>query len=260
MTGSENKLLRTAFLKNKMVLYRRISLAFVMAVLLTSLYGCGSASTPTATPTPVDIGAIQTASISTFVADLTRNAPTITPTETASPTFTASPTENILPSASPTVTLTATLPPNPYLLLDSSNMALLPDHIAFYVISPVSENPCNFYLKPVLPYPYPNRTGNLVADVTSALNILFSVNTYYIGGYPNPFAPSGHSLVSMKVDAYRMDIYITGSPARTDNPCTNRMMRDQLFKTVHEISDAYGVTEVIIWLDGLLYDDYMIGG
>jgi hypothetical protein len=249
---------------NKMIrkshIFRKISLTFLVIIFSSTFYGC-SVFSQEATPTPADIGAIQTAGVSTFIAEITRNAPTITPTEAITETFTPSPTETRLPTSTPTVTTTPTVTIEPYLVLNASNTSeLLPTHLAFYVINPVSENPCNFYLKPVLPYPYPERSGNLVADVTSALNILFSVKQQYIGIFPNPFSASGHILSSIKVDGYRMDIYITGWPGRTDNLCTNRQMRDQMFKTVHQISDTYGVTDVIIWLDNLLYDDYMIGG
>lgn len=243
-----------------MQISRNLILTLMIIILSNTLTGC-SVFSPSATPTPVDIGAIQTAGVSTFVAELTQNAPTITPTTAITETFTPSPSETLMPTSTPTVTFTPTGTIEPYLVLNGSNTSeLLPTHIAFYVINPVSEDPCTFYLKPVLPYPYPERTGNLVADVTSALNILFSVKQQYIGVFPNPFSASGHTLKSIVVNGYRMDIYITGGPGRTDNLCTNRQMRDQMFKTVHQISDTYGVTEVIIWLDGLLYDDYMIGG
>jgi len=247
-------------MKEKSQGYSNIVISLGVVLLTTVLYGC-AASTLAATPTPVDIGAIQTAGISTFVADLTRTAPTITPIEIVSSTISPSPSQTLIPTTTPTSTFAPTATINPYLILDTSNTTeQLPTHIAFYVINPVSDNPCNFYLKPVLPYPFPQRTGILVADVTTALNILFSVRDQYIGIFPNPLSASGHTLKSIRVVGYRMDIYITGWPGRTDNACTNREMRDQLFKTVHQISDTYGVNDVIIWLDGLLYDDYMIGG
>lgn len=232
----------------------------ILIVLTLSLFlsGCAALAPAAPTPTEVDLAAIQTDSVSTFIAGMTLNAPSLTPTLAATqvPTVTDTPQ----PSATPTETLTPTGTISPYLVLDARNTAdLLPGHIAFYIIEPVSEDPCLYYLKAVLPYPYPERTGVLKTDVTTALNILFNTKTYYIGGYANPFSLSGHSITEIKVNGYRMDITISGNPARTTNTCTNHMMRDQMFKTVHEISDPFGVTEVVIWLNTLLYDDYMIG-
>lgn len=237
--------------------YVRNSIMMIISTVL--LFGC-SLSSPTETSTPVDLGAVQTAAISTFAADLTRSAPTVTliPTITTSPTLIPSLTP--LQTATPTATYTSVATLNPYLVLDSTTMDLLPTYIPFYVVNPVSDDPCIFYLKPVLSNPFLPRTGKLEADVTTALNNLFWIKESWIGGFPNPFSASGHILVSMTASGNRLDIYITGWPGRTNNTCTNRAMRDQMFKTVHQISDPYGVTDVIIWQDGLLYDDYMIGG
>jgi hypothetical protein len=249
-------------MNNFHVWFRNRILLINLLVFSIFLVGC-TAAPPVVTSTPQDIGAIQTAGVATFIAELTSSTPLILPTETLAPTLTPSQTFTLEPTLIPTATSTPVPTIPPYLMLDSSNMAeLLPGHIPFFVVAPMSEDPCLFYLKPVLRYPYPLRTGNLIADVTTALDILFSVKDYYINGFPNPLAPSGHSLVEIKVNGYRMDILITGAPARTDDPCINRMMRDQIFKTVYAISDEYGFTEVIIWLDtwNMLYDDYMIGG
>ena len=234
----------------------------ILMLLAGSLFlsGCAALAPAAPTTTPLDLVAIQTDSVATFIAGMTLNAPTLTPTPAATETPTI--TETPQPTATPSQTLTPTGTFSPYLLLKSSIAnQYLPSYIPFYVIAPMSEDPCLFYLEPVLPVPYPPRTGKLVPDVTTALNNLFRVNNYYIEGLPNPLAPSGLSLTDIKVNAFRMDILISGDPARTENTCTNRMMRDQIFKTVHAISDPFGVTEVVIWLDRwtMLYDDYMIG-
>jgi len=66
-----------------------LHLAMIMIIAALILSACGGAATATPAPTntPVDIGAISTAAVQTFIAQLTAQAPTITPT----PLFTDTP-------------------------------------------------------------------------------------------------------------------------------------------------------------------------
>ena len=140
-------------------------------------------------------------------------------------------------------------------------MDLLKTYIPFYVVDSVSDNPCVYYLQPVLAYPLLPRTGSQEADVTTALNNLFSIKDKTIGRFSNPFSASGHTLVSIDMkDSPLMKITITGWPGRTENACTNHAMRDQIFNTIYSISYSFGINDVVIWQDDFLYDDYMIGG
>jgi hypothetical protein len=66
-----------------------LNLAMIATIAALILSACGKAATPTPAPTstPVDIGAISTAAVQTFIVQLTEQAPTITPT----PAFTDTP-------------------------------------------------------------------------------------------------------------------------------------------------------------------------
>jgi Ig-like domain from next to BRCA1 gene len=80
---------------------RYFAMALIFAVIGLSACGGAATGTPTITPTPVDIPAIFTEAAQTVIAQLTEEAPTITPT----PLFTDTPTlaPATVVTASPTV-------------------------------------------------------------------------------------------------------------------------------------------------------------
>ena len=75
-----------------------LALIAIVAALILSACGAAATATPAPTYTPVDVGAISTAAVQTFIAQLTEQAPTITPT----PAFTDTPTATVV-TPSPTV-------------------------------------------------------------------------------------------------------------------------------------------------------------
>jgi len=215
----------------------------------------------TATVTPVDQSAIETAAVATYIAAVTASAPTETPvpppTETPLPTQTPEPTWTPEPTITPTATL---LDGAYYKALDSNEASqLLPDYIAFYLVFPIDPENCSYYMRPVLTQPYLPRTNDVATDVTTALNLLFRFNFPNLGVFTNPLLPADHKVVSITVNGGSMAVYLTGNPARTDDPCTNRQMRDQIFTTIRQIAKNFGIYDIVPYLDTMLYDDYMIG-
>jgi len=241
-------------MKRIMKKIKLISLLF-LSLGVAWLSACGPVASPEPTVTPVDEAAIQTSAVETFVAEITASAPTTTPIP--SPTVTPAPT--LTPEA--TLTPTATLSDDAYYQVLDANQAsqLLPDYIAFYLVFPLDPESCSYSMRPVLARPYPERTGDVVADVTTALNLLFKFNLPNLGVFTNPLLPANHNLVDITVTGGSMTLYLGGDPARTDNPCINHQMRDQIFATIRQIADDFGIYDVVPYLDSNLYDDYMIG-
>ncbi len=219
------------------------------------LSACGPVASPEPTVTPVDEAAIQTSAVETFVAEITASAPTVTPL----PSLTATPVPTLTPEA--TLTPTATLSDDVYYQVLDANQAsqLLPDYIAFYLVFPLDPESCSYSMRPVLARPYPQRTGDVVTDVTAALNLLFKFNLPNLGVFTNPLLPANHNLVNITVTGGSMTLYLGGDPARTDDKCINHQMRDQIFTTIRQIADDFGIYDVVPYLDSNLYDDYMIG-
>lgn len=96
-------------------------------LLIAALAGCGSpASTPTPAPT-VDlqptISAIQTQAVSTMIVNLTRSAPTVTPTLAATPTPASTATSTPAPTNTPLPSPTATATFKPWTLTPSATLS-----------------------------------------------------------------------------------------------------------------------------------------
>jgi len=229
--------------------------SIVMILTIMGLSSCGPKSTPEPTVTPVDESPIQTSAVETFVAQITASAPTQTPP----PSLTAIPAPTLTPE--PTLTPTATLSEAAfYKVLDANQAAqLLPEYIAFYLVFPLDPESCSYSMRPVMPQPYQERTGDVVADVTSALNLLFKFNLPNLGVFANPLLPANHKLVDLTVTGGSMAVYLTGDPARTDDKCINHQMRDQIFATIREIAKDFSIYDIVPYLDADLYDDYMLG-
>jgi len=226
----------------------------LLGMLVSLLGACGSPSGGLPTST-VDVASLQTAAVGTFVAGLTAAVPTAT--ETPPPTSTPTQTGTPLP---PTSTFTATPTDVLFNVLNAVEEAeYLPTHIAFYVISPISAPECTYYMRPVIAAPYPLKTGDVIVDVTAALTALFRFNFSEPGGFPNPMLPASLQVTGVTREGGSMTVHLTGNPARTDDKCTNRQMRDQLVTTIHRIANGFGIYDIVIWLDTNLYDDYMIG-
>jgi hypothetical protein len=173
------------------------------------------------------------------------------------PTQTPKPTQTPEPTLTPTATLSEAAF---YRVLDANQASqLLPVYIAFYVVFPLDLENCSYSMRPVMPQPYQERTGDVAADVTTALNLLFKLNVSNLGVFTNPLLPASHQLVDITVSGGSMAVYLTGDPARTDDKCVNHQMRDQIFTTIRQIAKDFGINDIVPYLDDHLYDDYMIG-
>lgn len=212
---------------------------FLIGCLLLVLFAfaaCGP--TPSApTPTPVDVSALRTHAVETAYADLTRNAPTatLTPTDTITPTIT--------PTFTPTLTPTITLTPS------------LENSLAIYMINVEDQENCKYYT-----FPIPvNRgiTGDMIEDTGMSIRYLLGTHWLQSGILINPLGTSSLQFVRIDYSATRMDIRLTGIMYRYDDTCTNYEARDQLWATAKRFVPPDVTVE--IWVDDLLYDDFMIG-
>ncbi len=87
---------------------KRTFLTSLIMILGAFILGACGGSNATPTPTPVNVEAIQTAAVQSFIAQLTEQAPTITPTPafTDTPKVTATPTVPLATSTKPVPTST----------------------------------------------------------------------------------------------------------------------------------------------------------
>jgi hypothetical protein len=217
----------------------RVSLVGGTLLVLFILAACGSASS---SPTPVDLSALQTHAVETAYADLTRNAPTLTLTPTVTLTPTITPT--FTPSLTPTITPT---PTEPKLSMETN--------LAIYMINVDNQEECKYYTFP-LPI---NRgiTGDIIADTAMSIRYLLGTHWLESGILINPLGTASLEFVRIDYSGTRMDIRLTGLMSRYDDACKNYEARDQLWATAKRFVPPDVTVE--IWVDDLLFDDYMIG-
>lgn len=169
------------------------------------------------------------------------NTPTLAPTETATVTPTSSPTPT--PTEEPTET------PAPQAVNSSA-------WITSYLIS---ENTggnagCGDTLIPLSSGQV--RSGDVVADVTTALNSLFSIGVQYSGGFYNAVYQS--SLKVSKVDFSSSDglmiVYLSGKFTKPKDGCEKERYRDQVWGTIYQFSE---VDKANIWVNDKLLGDFL---
>jgi len=234
--------------------FRSILQINLILLVVFGLGACSASSNYQSAIATLSVQEIQTIAVQTFYMELTLKAPT--ETGTPIPSLTPTQTETPEPTYTPTITPIVML----YRVLNSSEAAsLLPTNIAFYLIVPEAGKECTYYMRPVLAYPYPQRTGVVTEDISTALKMLFAMNEANLGVFLNPLAPAGHRVISVLQEGSSLVVNFTGNPARTDNPCTNRQMRDQIYTTVSRIARDFGIYDIVMWVDSMLYDDFMIG-
>ncbi len=194
------------------------------------------------TPTPVDVSALQTRAVETAYANLTRSAPTVTLTPTITLTPTVTPT--FTPSLTPTITIT---PTEPKLSLETN--------LAIYMINVDNQEECKYYTFPLLI----NRgiTGDMIQDTAMSIRYLLGTHWLESGILINPLGTSSLQFVTIDYSGTRMDIRLTGLMSRYEDECTNYEARDQLWATAKRFVPPDVTVE--IWVDDLLFDDFMIG-
>jgi hypothetical protein len=214
----------------------------ILALLSLGLNACGA--TPAApTPTPVDVNAINTAAMQTAIVELTRRAPTVTPTPSITPTIT------------PTPTMTSTLTITP------TNTPLQPsteNNISIYFSYLVDEENCVFWM---VPHPVNHGfTGDMLKDVELAVRYLLN-NKY--DSPSNPLGASDLYFTSVEVVDTELKVVLGGNIVRHDNLCLNRQASKQLFTTISAAADRYEypvIKTISVWVNEILFDDIMLEG
>jgi len=237
-------------IRMKLVSYRLIGILVLIAF---GLGACNNAGTALPTPTSVDIGAIRTAAVQTYVAGLTQSAPSATKTPVPTSTETPLPTET--PTPEPTASAAAIRPPL---------SELLKIYIAYHLTYPVeTTTECRFYVRPILSYPNAARTGNFENDIATALAQQFSIEENPTGDFNNYLGASNLHLEGFNRMGSTLHIYFSGflNIYGADSYCKDRQARDQLWSTVLQFKDEMvvdGITDVVIWMDKELLDDLLL--
>ncbi|KAF0109297.1 MAG: glycoside hydrolase family protein [Anaerolineaceae bacterium] len=221
---------------------KKITAGIALLMLLSlGLNACGAAPA-VPTPTPVDVAAIHTAAMQTAIVELTRRAPTVTPTPTITPT--------------PTVTNTPTVTPT-----NTPLRLSLADNLAIYVIETTDQENCKYY-----PVPIPINhgfTGDMLTDVRIAVSYLLNTKWAYSGNVTNPLSASNLYFSSVEVVGTELRLSLGGAIIRHDDQCLNNQARDQLHATIWTAIRRYEypvIETISIWVDTILFDDIMLEG
>jgi len=223
------------------------SIILGLSVVLTVASGCATSSNKfVATP----ITTIQsTATYTQLAPTATPIPPTITPTATA--TLTPSATATTLPTDTPTPSSTATetlMPPTP-----SGDDAVYVYYIQLETGGPVS---CGDSLIRANTGVW--RTGNVEADVTTALNRLF-YKREFIGSLYNPIFRSNFQMQSVEFKDFSgyIEVNLVGTYVRSDDRCDDSRVRAQVWTTIRQFA---GVKTVKVLLNGNLLGDILATG
>ncbi len=220
---------------------------FVLSFALAAASGCTTSSNEFVT-TPITT--IQTTVTYTKAArTMTPIPPTITPTATAtltpSATATSQPTETMTPSSTATETLK---PPTP-----SGEDAVYVYYIQLETGGPVS---CGDSLIRANTGAW--RTGDVEADVTTALNRLF-YKREFIGSLYNPIFRSNFQVQSVEFKDFSgyIEVNLVGTYVRSDDRCDDSRVRAQVWTTIRQFA---GVKTVNVLLNGNLLGDILATG
>ena len=178
-------------------------------------------SLPTDTPLPP-----------TATATLTQtNTPTQPPTATETPP----PSETATPTLTDTPTPTATLPP-----------ASLSDVIVKYLVIPGTGGNVGCGDSLVAVSTGQRKTGDVVNDLTLALNSLFATGVKYVGDLYNPLFQSSLKVDRLEFSKYSgvIVIYLTGSFTKPKENCDRLLYRAQVWATIRQFKEIKDITVV----------------
>ena len=178
-----------------------------------SLSAPTSTSTETSTPIPPTDPPVPTSTATSLPTD----TPTVTPT--------LPPTETPTPSDTPTATLP---PPTP-----SGEDAIYVYYIQLDTDGPVA---CGDSLIPV--NTGVARTGNIEADVATALGRLFYQREFF-GNLYNALFRSNMSVKSVEFEENTglVNVYLDGTYVRSDDRCDDRRVRAQVWTTIKQFKE-----------------------
>ena len=175
-------------------------------------------------------------------------APTATPPASATPTLTSTPTVTLTPTLAASPTSSASPLPT---LLPATPAGDAAIYIYLIQTGTGGDIACGDSAIP-LNTGQP-RSGNLVQDVTTALNQLL-VKRQYIGGLYNPAWLSNITVSEVWYKAYSQTIYVRlkGTYVRSDDRCDNARVRAQVWSTIRQF-DGIKVVDILL-NDNLLGD------
>lgn len=246
-------------IRMKLVSNRLMGIFVLMAF---GLGACNNAVVALPSPTAVDIGAMQTAAVQTFVFELTLRAPTETPVPTITPTQVPTPTPTLEPTLTPTSTKAWTVFP-------AGGSA--EEYLVYYLVDPIESNTaCTYNSIPFLVYPLTKRTGNYQTDITNALTVLFANKAESYDRFANPVSKSNLRVSDFNVSGVTLHITLSGTLYRNfyypmlfeySKFCPDSQTRDQIFKTVGQFKGLLaenGITDIVIWYYNDLLDDLLL--
>ncbi|HLA96894.1 MAG TPA: hypothetical protein VJL34_00455 [Anaerolineales bacterium] len=213
-----------------------IKLSFIFTLLLV-FTACSAAAqeAPTATPAP--------ATSTLLLPSDTAMPPTATETLTETSTATQPPTatETLPPSLTLTLTPTETATPTSTAQPLSASQAI----VKYLVILGTGGNVgCGDSLLPVSTGHRPS--GDVVKDVTLALNSLFSTGVKYVGDLYNPLYQSGLRVDRVDFKKYSgvTVIYLSGSFTKPKDNCDRLLYRAQVWQTIRQFKEIKDITVV----------------
>ena len=227
-----------------------VRLLFVLLVLITS--GC-SLSTPDAvgdtSPTTEESTHTQSAPTTNVTPTETEVPPTASPSQSPSPTSTSTSTPTVTETSTPTDTATSTPPPP----TPSGE-----DAIYFYGIMDQADDPkkCEYIAVRINTGKW--RSGDVAADVKTALNSLLVKRQYY-GALSSPVYLSNISVqsVSFKPFTGEVSIRLTGTYVRSGETCDDGKVRAQIWSTIRQFPE---IKTIDILLNGNLLGDILAPG
>ncbi len=230
----------------------------VLLLLSVFLSGCtfsfsDLAASSTATH---DIEGTITAAIGTVYADATETAriaklsATATQTASATPTHTATFTITPSPTSTSTITQTATASPT----LTNTPYGFIPENgILIYFVQRGTGGPIGCGDSLVKLWTGYVRTGDIVADMTTAINALFRAG-HYQGSLYNATYLSSLQVVGVDFDSGRADVYLDGSYSVPVDGCDASRYQSQVRATAQQFGE---VNRFVPWVRDKLLEDLL---
>jgi hypothetical protein len=99
-------------------------------------------------------------------------------------------------------------------------------------------------------------TGNIARDVAAGLRKLFSYRQKYYGELYNPQGASRLRVedVDFEKDTGLIDVYISGTYNRPEDPCDNTRVKAQIWTTIRQFPK---ITKTNIFLDRVPFGDLL---
>ena len=228
-------------------IFKPIKLSFIFTLLFI-FTACNAApqEAPTATPAPAT--ATLPLPTDTPVPPTTTAPATETSTATVPPTATDTP----LPTETATLTPTETATPTSTAQPLSASGAI----VKYLVIPGTGGNVgCGDSLIPVSTGQLPS--GEVVKDVTLALNSLFSTGVKYVGDLYNPVYQSGLSVdrVAFKKYSGETVIYLSGPFTKPKDNCDRLLYRAQVWQTIRQFKE---IKDLTVWANKYLLGDLLV--